>query len=59
MTAVQKIQTLSSGKERKSISRSKLAHDVAKKLKRYLDDMSVGSHPNETPHNDSQARDRE
>lgn len=39
-SSCQKIQTLSTASNRRAISRSKLAYEIAKKLKKYLDNMT-------------------
>ena len=40
-----KISALGCTRDRLPITRSKLAYEVAKKLKRYLDSMTVRLHP--------------
>ena len=45
LTASWKINALGWTRDRLPITRSKLAYEVAKKLKRYLDSMAVRSHP--------------
>ena len=46
LTTIRKIHTLSWTRDRQPIKRSKLAYEVAKKLKQYLNRMAVRSHRN-------------
>lgn len=46
LTTIRKIHTLNWTRDRQPIKRSKLAYEVAKKLKQYLNRMTVRSHRN-------------